>query len=217
MFSGFSFLFATRSPGSRSEDEGESIHFLEAPCCRNLLQAHAVFAHPPLFGTLQALQALLAWNIHSQTRDNIVNYEQFIDKRLKRQVFHNIYFGIKISVLLWIFHLKETLKMYFSKLMRITIWDRKKKHAKYHSDHIYCHVCCSLYFSGVLYNFVYDYGETGTLPSIWLHIQTIKCYCWCKMRSAYRAIISVSPCSELSVASILMFLSVDPKGSNSPD
>ena len=127
MFSGFSFLFATRSPGSRSEDEAESIHFLEAPCCRNLLQAHAVFAHPPLFGTLQALQALLAWNIHSQTRDNIVNYEQFIDKRLKRQVFHNIYFGIKISVLLWIFHLKETLKMYFSKLMRITIWDRKKK------------------------------------------------------------------------------------------
>ena len=55
--------------------------FLEAPCCRNLFQAHAVIMHPPPFGTVQALQALLALNIHSQTRDNIVNHEQLIDKR----------------------------------------------------------------------------------------------------------------------------------------
>lgn len=50
---------------------------------------------------------------------------------------HMFWYNTKISVVLWIFHLKETLRMYFSKSMTLNIWDRKKK-AKYHSDHIYC-------------------------------------------------------------------------------
>ena len=43
---------------------------------------------------------------------------------------HVFWRNTKISVLLWIFHLKETLRMYFSKSMRLNIWDRKKKTCK---------------------------------------------------------------------------------------
>lgn len=118
---------------------------------------------------------------------------------------HVFWCNTKIFVLLWIFHLKETLRMYFSKSMRLNIWDRKKKHAKYHSDHIYCHAWYSLYFRGMLYSFVYDYGETGRVLLTSFHLASYS------LRRANRATISVSTGYELSVASILMFLAVDPK------
>lgn len=62
-----------------------------------------------------------------------------------------------------------------------------------------------LYFRGMLYSFVYDYGETGRVLLTSFHLASYS------LRRANRATISVSTGHELSVASILMFLAVDPK------
>lgn len=130
------------------------------------------------------------------------------------------WYNTKISVVLWIFHLKETLRMYFSKSVTLNIWDREKKKSMQNITLTISTACYSLYFSGILkysfvydcviidwlcYNFVYDYGESGRVFWTSFHLASYS------LRSAYRTTISVGTGYELSVASILMFLPVDPK------